>query len=187
MPNQIATQITVPVEVQGVIQNVTFDIADAEARQRISELGKALYWAGITTTVLTDGASTNPIVVNGESVTVTAGAVAQYNTVEFAFDGTVWQKLGEGNLGALAYKNSASGSYTPAGTVDITEGADTTDNVIGITAVGSLPSFSYDSTNQTLIFNSGTLPTADTQKSFVTASGTRTATFTGTQSTITVE
>lgn len=186
MPNAIVKQITVPVDVNGVIQNATYDIADAEARQRISELGKALYWVGVTTDELTDGATTNPITVGGQSVTVQAGAVAQYNTEEYAFDGTNWQKLGEGNLGALAYKNDASASYTPAGTVTVSEAADTTDTITGVTNVGSLPSFSYDSANEALTFSAGTLPTASAEKTFVTASGARTASFSGTAATITV-
>lgn len=186
MPNQIVKQITVPVNVSGVIQNVTYDIADAEARQRISELGKALYWVGVTTTVLTDGGSDNPITVGGQSVTVEAGAVAQYNAEEYAFDGTNWQKLGEGNLGALAYQNSASGSYTPEGTVSVTQGSDTTDSVPNVTAVGTLPSFSYDSTNEALTFSAGTLPTLGTAKTVVTASGAVSATFSGTAGTVTV-
>lgn len=186
MPNQLMKTLTVPVEVSGVIQNVTYDIADAEARQRISELGKALYWVGVTTDALTDGATTNPITVGGQSVTVQAGAVAQYNTEEYAFDGTNWQKLGEGNLGALAYKNDASTSYTPAGTVSVNEAADSTDTITGVTSVGSLPSFSYNSTNESLTFSAGTLPTASAKKTFVTASGSRTASFSGTAATITV-
>lgn len=186
MPNAIVKQITVPVEVSGVIQNVTYDIADAEARQRISELDKVLYWVGVTTDALTDGATTNPITVGDQSVTVQAGAVAQYDTKEYAFDGTNWQKLGEGNLGALAYKNDASASYTPAGTVTVSEAADTTDTITGVTNVGSLPSFSYNRANEALTFSAGTLPTADTQKTFVTASGARTASFSGTAATITV-
>ena len=186
MPNSIVKQITVPVEVSGVIQNVTYDIADAEARQRISELGKALYWVGVTTDALTDGATTNPITVGGESVTVHAGGVAQYNAEEFAFDGTNWQKLGEGNLGDLAYQNTASAYYTPAGSVTVDNGTDTTATVNSITAVGSLPSFSYDSANEALTFSAGTLPTKGADQTVVTASGTRTATFAGTQDTITV-
>ena len=183
------TKLTVPVEVSGVIQNVTFDIADAEARQRISELGKALYWVGVTTSVLTDGATTNPIVVNGENVTVQAGAVAQYNDDEYVWSGSSWQALGgsASGLGALAFKNSAEGSYTPSGTVTITSGADTTDTVPNVTSVGSLPRFTYDSSTETLVFNSGTLPTLGAEKTVVTASGVDTATFTGTLSTITVE
>ena len=186
MPNSVISTLTVPVEVGGVIQNVTYDIKDAYARQKIDDLGKALYWAGVTTTALTDGATTNPITIGGESVTVTAGAVAQYQGTEFAFDGTAWQMLGEGQLGALAYKNDASGSFTPQGSVTVSEAADTTDTVYSITGVGSLPSFSYSSANEELTFNAGTLPTKGSAQTVVTASGARTATFSGTAGTVTV-
>lgn len=184
MPNAVISSLTVPVNVSGTITNVTYDIKDAEARERISELGKALYWMGVTTTALTDGATTNPITIGGESVTASAGGVAQYDAEEYAFDGTTWQKLGEGNLGSLAYQNSASATYTPAGGVTITDGADTTDTVTGITAVGSLPEFSIS--GETLTFSAGSLPTAGSEKTFVTASGARTASFSGTEATITV-
>lgn len=186
MPNQLMKQITVPVEVNGVIQNVTYDVADAEARARIAELGQALYWIGVTTTALTDGDTTNPITVGGESVTANVGGIASYSGTEFAWNGSAWQMLAPGNLGTLAYQNSASGSYTPAGGVTVDNGTDTTDTVNSITAVGSLPSFSYDSTNEALTFNAGTLPTKGADQTVVTASGTRTATFSGTADTITV-
>ena len=186
MPNALISQITVPVDVGGVITNVTYDIKDAEARARIAELGQALYWIGVTTTALTEGDTTNPITVGGESVTAEVGGIASYNGTEFAWNGSSWQVLGPGNLGTLAYQNSASGSYTPAGTVNMTAGTDATDSVTGITNVGTLPSFSYDSTNEALTFSAGTLPTADSAKTFVTASGTPTASFVGTPDTITV-
>lgn len=184
MPNAVISSLTVPVNVSGTITNVTYDIKDAEARQRISELGKALYWMGVTTTELTDGATTNPITINSEEVLAKAGGVAQYDGEEFAFDGSAWQKLGEGNLGSLAYKNSAEGSYTPAGSVSVSEAADSTDTITGVTAVGTLPDFSVS--GEVLTFNAGTLPTAGSEKTFVTASGARTATFSGTAATITV-
>lgn len=57
-----------------------------------------------TTTALTDGATTNPITVDGESVTVEPGDFAIYNTQEFIFDGTQWNLLGDRvGLGELAY------------------------------------------------------------------------------------
>ena len=176
--------LALPVEVSGEIQVVSYDIKDAVARERISELGKALYWIGVTTTALTDGATTNPITVGGESVTAKAGGVAQYNAEEFAFDGTAWQKLGEGNLGALAYKNNASGTYTPAGSVNITKGNDTTASVTPFGTAGSLPSWTVS--GETATFGAGTLPTAGSAVTVVTESGTDTAAFTGTEATITV-
>lgn len=176
--------LALPVEVNGEIQVVSYDIKDAVARERISELGKALYWVGVTTSALTDGATTNPIIVDGDNVTVQAGAVAQYNGTEFAFDGTAWQVLGEGNLGSLAYQNNASATYTPAGSVAITKGNDTTANVTPFGTAGSLPSWTVS--GETATFGAGTLPTAGSAVTVVTESGTDTAAFTGTEATITV-
>lgn len=176
--------LALPVEVNGEIQTVSYDIKDAVARERISELGKVLCWVGVTTTVLTDGATTNPITVGDESVTVKAGGVAQYDGEEFAFDGTNWQKLGEGNLGTLAYKNSAEATYTPTGSVVVTKGNDTTASVTPFGTAGSLPSWSVS--GETATFGAGTLPTAGSAVTVVTESGTNTAAFTGTEATITV-
>lgn len=181
------SKITVPINVGGTLQNVTYDLKDAVARERISELGKALYWIGVTTTALTDGATTNPITVGGESVTAKAGGVAQYDTEEFAFDGTAWQKLGEGNLGALAYKNSASGSFTPAGSVAVTaDGDGATAAIVGVSANGTVPSFSYDANTETLTFDAGAMPTLAASVNALTSVGGLTASFTGTADTVTV-
>lgn len=184
MPNAVVSVITVPVNVSGTITMVSYDIKDAYARERLEGLAKALYWMGVTTTSLTDGATTNPITIGDNSVTASAGGVAQYNETEFAWDGTEWQELGQGNLGALAYKNSASATYTPAGTITVTDGADTTATVNSITAVGTLPEFSIS--GETLTFSAGTLPTKGSDTTVVTASGARTASFSGTEATITV-
>ena len=52
---------------------------DAEARQDIvdikSAITGAMHWAGFTTTALTDGSTTNPIVIDGENYTAKAGDV----------------------------------------------------------------------------------------------------------------
>lgn len=186
MPNAQMSTLTVPVLVNGEITNVTYDIKDAAARARIAELGQALYWIGVTTTALTEGDTTNPITVNSEQVTANVGGIASYNGTEFAWNGSAWQVLGPGNLGTLAYQNSASGNYTPAGSVNVDNGTDTTTTVNSITAVGSLPSFTYDSQTEALTFDAGTLPTKGADTSVVTASGTRSATFSGTADTISV-
>ena len=39
MPNALVSVITVPVNVSGTITNVTYDIKDAYARERLSQLG----------------------------------------------------------------------------------------------------------------------------------------------------
>ena len=87
-------------------------------------------------------------------------------------------------LGDLAGKDSASGSITPSGSISVSQGTDATETLTTITAAGTLPSFSVD--EEVLIFNAGVLPTTE-NKTVVTASGTRTATFTGTEDTVTVE
>lgn len=189
MANPLISTITVPVNVSGTITNVTYDIKDAYARERLSELSKALYWIGVTTTALYDGDTEHTtITVNSETVTPGVGGVAQYtkngHATEYVWNGTAWQELGEGNLGSLAFKNSASGSYTPAGTISVDDGTDTTTTVNSITAVGTLPDFTVS--GEVLTFNAGTLPTKGSDTTVVTASGTRTATFGGTAATITV-
>lgn len=102
--------------------------------------GAAIYR---TTTALTDGATTNPITVDGESVTVKSGDFAVYNTQEFIWDGIQWDLLGDRvGLGDLAYKSSATGT--------------------AVTTVGTLPSLTYDSTTESFTFSAGTLPTTGT-------------------------
>jgi len=110
-----------------------------------------------TTTALTDGAETNPITVNGQEVTAVSGDFAVYNTQEFLFDGTQWNLLGDRvGLGDLAYKDTASGSYTPAGSVSVTQ---------------SQATYVYDGTTGLTTY---------------TEAGAPSATFTGTAATITV-
>lgn len=54
----------------------------------------ATHWIGVTTTELTDGATTNPITVNGASVTAVAGDITQYGDMEFIWSGSAWQAFG---------------------------------------------------------------------------------------------
>ena len=123
---------------------------------------KAVKWVGVTTTPLEDGATTNPITVEGKSVTVVRGDMASYDHDEFIYDGEEWQALGDvSGLGALAFKDSASttvddyvtsasssfegesltssGKFTPQGNVSNVELNTTTVN--SITDVGTLPSY----------------------------------------------
>lgn len=53
-----------------------------------------LKWLGVTTTEIEDGDTTNPITINGKSVTAEAGDVVTYSDAEFAFNGTAWQEFG---------------------------------------------------------------------------------------------
>lgn len=189
MPAVYLSKLTLPISVEGTIQNVEYTVKDAEARQMIEDLGHALYWMGVTTTELTDGATTNPITIGGESVEAKLGGMASYSGSEFVWNGSAWQEMGKNNFGALAFKNSASGSYTPAGTVAITKGNDTTASVTPFGSAGTLPEayFVVSGETATFTFDPGTAPTAGTAVDVVTASGTDTAAFTGTAATITVE
>lgn len=188
------SKITLPVDISGTITDVEFTIKDAETADAVATLadevasfGSALKWIGVTTTALTDGDSTNPITINGASVTAVGGNMTAYNGTEFVWDAdtSVWQAFGTGNLGTLAYQNSASATYTPAGTVSVTEAtAPATTDVYSITGVGSLPYWTVS--GETATFNPGTLPTQGAATTVLTSAGTHTASFTGTQATITV-
>ena len=106
-------------------------------------------------------------------------------SVEFMWNGTSMDEFGSTSLlKGLAFKDSASGSYTPAGSVSVTDGTDTTTTVNSITAVGTLPVFTVS--GEVLTFDAGTLPTKGDDTTVVTASGARTASFSGTAATITV-
>lgn len=189
MAVQYMSKLTLPVNVGGTIQNVEFTIKDAEARQLIEAVGNALYWIGVTTTELSEGATTNPITVNGESVTAKLGGLASYNGMEYAWNGLAWQGMGPNNLGSLAYKSSAEGTYTPAGEVAITKGDDTTADITGVSANGTLPEAYFTQSGETVsfVFSAGTLPTLADPVAAMTARGDDTAEFTGTEATITVE
>ncbi len=188
MPNPQLSQLRFYVDVEGTPTLTVFDLKDAAARQMIEDLGHALYWVGITTTALTDGATTNPISVNAEDVTVTLGGMASYDGLEFVWNGSAWQAMGHANFGALAFKSSATGTVTPAGTVTVTpsQGADTTTSVTPLGSAGTAPSWTVS--GETATFNAGSAATAGTPIDVVTASGTVTATaaFVGTEATITV-
>lgn len=104
----------------------TYDLVDAGARELISALSGSTAYLGLTTTALTDGATTNPITVNGSSVTVTTGNIVIYESAEFIWDGAKWVEFGDlSSLGDLAYKDTASVSFS-GGTTDKCLGSDAT-------------------------------------------------------------
>lgn len=109
MPN--IKKITLP-------SGTTYDIVDAGARELIQELNGYTSYLGITTTALSDGSTTNPIKIGTDNVTAKNGNIVNYGSKEFIFNGTSWQEFGDlSGLGGLAFKDSASGSYKPEGTV----------------------------------------------------------------------
>ncbi|MBR1735855.1 MAG: hypothetical protein IJ736_02400 [Firmicutes bacterium] len=95
-----------------------------------------------------------------------------------------------GELGALAYKDSASGSYTPQGTISNPTLLVTyrSDSIPVMTSEGTLPSFDYDASSEALTFNAGSLPINGIQEINFIDSVTLTTppTFTGKAETITV-
>lgn len=100
--------------------STAYDIVDQGARDLIAELEDYTDYLGVTTTALSDGATTNPITIVGESDPVTAkkGNIVNYGSVEFIFNGTAWAEFGDlSGLGDLAFEDTAEGSYTPAGTM----------------------------------------------------------------------
>ena len=104
----------------------TYDLVDAGARELISALSGSTAFLGLTTTALTDGATTNPITVNGSSVTATNGNIVVYESAEFIWDGAKWVEFGDlSSLGDLAYKDTASVSFS-GGTTDKCLGSDAT-------------------------------------------------------------
>jgi len=95
----------------------TYDLKDATARAAI--VGGTSF-LGVTTTELTDGSEVTTIVVGGQDVTAVNGGMAIYQSKEFVYSSSdgKWHEFGDTtDLGALAYKDSASGNFKPDGTV----------------------------------------------------------------------
>ncbi len=99
------------------IGEAAYDIKDAVAREALSGLSGAVHFIGETSTKLADGSTTAAVSIDGENVTAKSGDVVIYGELEFVFNGTKWSEFGStGSLKALAFKDSATGDITPAGT-----------------------------------------------------------------------
>lgn len=98
----------------------SYDIKDVWARTQIEAItgGSALVFKGVSSTPLTDNGTENPT-VNSEVITEKAiGDIYFYGVGEYIWNGEAWNELGNlSNLGDLAYQDSASTSYQPAGTI----------------------------------------------------------------------
>lgn len=145
------------------------------AEAAILALSNATHWLGITTSALSDGSTTNPIEIGGESVTAVSGDIVQdINANEFIFNGTTWQEFGGsiGTLKAFAFvdtgdvlitptgTNAASAvtgtcSITPSGTIGVGSG---TANYIPQGSVSGT-SVTLTSSNVGSVTNVGTMPT----------------------------
>lgn len=100
----------------------TYDIKDATARSDIQDIWNSIsggiHYLGTTTTPLSDGSTTSTIIIAGNSHVAVNGDMVNYGSKEFVWDSTKWQEMGDlGALKALAYKDTASATYTPAGSV----------------------------------------------------------------------
>ena len=70
---------------------------------KASDLGlsAAMKFLGTTTTVISDGSTTNPITISGSSVKATSGNVVLYGSKEFVWTGSLWEELGDEGSHAL--------------------------------------------------------------------------------------
>ena len=185
------SKLVVTIDISGTLTPVEYTLKDAEARQLIEDLGDVLSWLGVTTTALTDGATTSTIVINGDDVVVTGktGLVAQYSGEEYVWDGSKWNALGAANYGALAFVDSADAVYQPGGTVTIDPNYSGTyqGTLNNATSMGSLPSWSVDSNDEEhLIFDAGSTPTMSSTASDIIVA-VPDLVFGGTQASITAE
>lgn len=185
----------------------SYDLKDAVARAAIASVSGAMKYLGTTTTAISDGSTANPVTIGGKSVTPAAGDVVIYGNSEFVWSDaeSKWREFGStGSLKALAFKNSASGSYTPAGTVSVptVNVSVNTTNVKPFGSAGTLPSCTLPSLSATVSgetltlgwsagsFSAGTLPSAGADAAVATGIKSASAsqpTFTGTAGTVTVE
>lgn len=130
----------------GTLKKITFNgltyiLEDEEARRLIEALGSPAHFIGQTTTPLTDGATTNPIVINGEDVTAKNGDIVVYQSQEFIFDGSKWVRLGDfSGLGALAYKNAVAVTTKATGQISGTDVTLQKTSVGSMTSTGIAPS-----------------------------------------------
>ena len=139
-------------------------IKDAEARAAIDTISSYTKFLGVTTTDI-DSKTGATIVIDGQDVTAKAGDIVIKGAKEYIFNGTSWAEFGDLDalsslLGDLAYNNTASADYTPAGDVDVTLTSTPVQVIGSVTDEGTLPS--YTSTNATVlgsVTSAGTLPT----------------------------
>lgn len=100
-----------------------YTVRDPEAWEAIEELQQlisgVMHYRGRTTTELSDGSTTRPIVIDGEDYYQESGDVVTYKPqgseidLDFAWNGSHWDEYGSsGALKALAFKDTASGTVS---------------------------------------------------------------------------
>ena len=101
-----------------------YDLKDSWARTQIEAItgGSAIVFKGVSSTALTDGGTEKPTVGGQVVQAVDTGDLYFYGTDEFIWNGSAWSELGPSLtiLGDLAYADTASTDYTPAGSVSLT-------------------------------------------------------------------
>ena len=85
-----------------LIDGTYAEVCDSVARAAIRN---GTFFLGVTTTELTDGAATNPIMIAGESVTAKNGDIVVYGRHEYIFASVdrKWHELGSPVLKAEVY------------------------------------------------------------------------------------
>lgn len=180
-----------------------YSLRDITARKMIEDLAEKSSYIGVTTTPLSEGATTRNIVIDGELVEVEKGNIAVYGNAQFLWMGTKWTKFGDlSSLGKLAYKDSVTTKYTPEGTVANTDidytpsgtvtvdaGTDTDPKPTSVTA--NKVTFEYDPYTEDLAITVGSDVTAIPSDAEFKFEGTQetlqtTSTFTGTEADITI-
>lgn len=167
-----------------LLNGTTYDLKDKQARDDIAAIQGAIAggvtFMGETSTALTDGSTAKSIVINSATVTAVKGYLVVYNSKEFVFDGEKWIEMGDLSLiGDLGWKDSASGTFTPTGSVSqptfsgnemTSTGNFTPTGSVGLTSAASTSTgaVSYISEIGTKSFSG----TAATIKPKVTAAGT---------------
>lgn len=88
---------------KSISQNENGEITVATRVLTAADLGltKIMNFLGTSSTAIAQGSTTNPITINGESVTAENGDVVLYGTKEFVWDGSKWQELGDQGSHAL--------------------------------------------------------------------------------------
>lgn len=184
----------------------TYDLKDAEARGLIADIQSsitgAMHYLGASSTAIADGDATGPWTIDGATyiasgtpaegqILLKAGDVTTYGELEFIWGGVSpkWHEYGStGSLKALAFKDSATGDVTCAGSnaasaVSFSGTASETvlkavdDAAVlpsfteGTFSAGTLPSFTEGAFTQGTLpsFTEGAFTPASLAEGFVTA------------------
>lgn len=105
--------------------NRVYYFKDSYAREAIKELSSYCKYLGVTTSPLYDGATTNPIIINGDQVYAVDGGIAIHDQSEFIYNEAAgcWQLFGDLSgltdlLGSFAYTDTGSVSILPKGSIN---------------------------------------------------------------------